>query len=229
MTVQQAMSVQGLEDLEDFMRAVSMAGVAHAYAEWTSVSRNPATVANDDLIDYLAEGGRDIRPSDKDGIDATNAYATEVLKQIDNNTKRAFFNEKHAAAIASGTKKARTVKELDVIVKSGITNGLRKGITLLAERMAERAANQKNTDGSQMDKVSKEYADKRKKDHGIDPGVVYTATGQLGDALLERRFRIHLDKKPNIVQRIRLRSAAKGRGERTKNALRSKTTRRRKK
>jgi hypothetical protein len=206
------MTLTGLADLQDFIESVAIAGATNAYAEWTSKPRTDSRLGNGDLIDYLADGGRDIRPDDKDATDATNVYATEVLRQIDRNTKNELYNAKHASAIAAGTKKARNIKELSELTKAGIVGGLRKAIGLLANRMAERAANQKNTNRSMMRRVSEAYAKRRKKDHGVSENIVYTASGQLGDALLEKRYIIHMDKKPGI-NTLRMHSfAAKRRG-----------------
>ena len=112
------MTVTGLADLQDFIQSVAIAGATNAYAEWKSKPRTDSSLGNGDLIDYLSDGGRDIRPDDKDATDATNVYATEVLRQIDRNTKNELYNVKYASAIAEGTKKARNIKAMSELTKA---------------------------------------------------------------------------------------------------------------
>lgn len=175
MAIVQPMKVTGDEELRLFIESVKAAVDTHAGAEWHGGIR-PDGLGNSELIQYLADGGRDLSPNDADATAATNAYATEVLRHIDDESKY--------------VGKDRSPEN---IARAGIMGGLRKGIMLIADRMRKRLENRVDNKGKRTP-VKDDYAKARKKKYGVNKDAIYVASGHLADAMLSRNYKIYFGK-----------------------------------
>jgi hypothetical protein len=169
------MKITGDEELRLFVEAVKAAVDTHAGAAWEGGIR-PDGLGNSKLIEYLADGGRDLSPNDEDATAATNAYATDVLRHID---------------LAS--KSTGKTANPDNIARAGIVGGLRKGITLIADRMRKRLEKGEDNKGRRTP-VKDDYAKARQKKHGVNKDAIYVATGHLADAMQSRNYKIYFGK-----------------------------------
>lgn len=176
MAIVQPMKVTGDEELRLFVEAVKAAVDTHAGAEWHGGIR-PDGLGNGELIEYLADGGRDLTPNDEDATAATNAYATEVLRHID-----------------KASKVTGKTSNPDNIARQAISGGLRKGIMLIAEIMRKRLERGVDNKGKRTP-VDEEYAKARQRKHGVNKDAIYVATGHLADAMQSRNYKIYFGKR----------------------------------
>jgi len=122
-------------------------------------SREEGSLNNADIIDYLAEGGRDITSNDEDVELAALAFVAEAEPFLQRAAQSQTPPSAGKASSVSG--KAWRAAGLVVLFK-----------------MRDRVEAGQNSDGSSKP-VSERYAEWRLKKHSIPKHVIFKATGQL--------------------------------------------------
>ncbi len=168
--------VEGLEEAEVIARMLEILSKSNSGGEWYSDARqNPKDPSNKQIIEYLAEQGRDIRANIQEQEDAAQLFANEIVRQM--------------SRVGRVTKnKVKITAEQQA--KAGIIGGIRKAMKYIAGSMSERVKSGTTNDESKAKAVTEKYAKQRKRKYGVAESVVYIATRQLATALLEGKIKI---------------------------------------
>jgi hypothetical protein len=176
-----AASVKGLNDAMTVAEMLNILDRANSGAEWTAAPRiNPKDPSNEQIIEYLAKGGRDIRANYKDMTEAAELFADEIVRHMNR---------------VNHVTKAGVKITADKQAKAGIVGGMRKAMKSIAKAMSGRVKAQKTSSGTQAPNVTEKYAKARKKKWGVNENVVYIATRQLATALLKGTIKIYYKNK----------------------------------
>jgi len=84
---------------------------------------------------------------------------------------------------------------IDQATKQAIAASLRDSAKIYQAEIARLISSQTNTDGSQMEKVTDDYAEQRKRTWSISNSVVFQASGQLLRAIKSGTYKLFYDKK----------------------------------
>jgi hypothetical protein len=76
----------------------------------------------------------------------------------------------------------------------GIVKGTKKAIEYFAKRMLGYLKGGLTNDGTKADDVGEAYAAQREREHGVNPSVVYVASGDLSDAFLNGKAKVKFSK-----------------------------------
>jgi hypothetical protein len=164
----------GLNAAEMVTRFVAICGATKAGADYVGADRDDGrTMA--EVVAYLAKGGRSLYASDADQTAGIEAFADELVRQMDRIDDRT------------------SIGDIERYAKAGIVGGLRKGSKLLAERMVHRLETQSTTSGAPASKVTTAYAKQRERKHGVAASAVYVASRQLADRLLNGAIKIRFE------------------------------------
>ena len=164
----------GLNAADMVTRFTAICGAANAGADYVGADRDDGrTMA--EVVSYLAEGGRSIYASDADQTDGMEAFADELVRQMDRIGDRT------------------SIGDIERYARAGIVGGLRKGAKLLVERMAKRVEAQRTTSGGTARPVTTAYAKRRERKHGVAQSAVYVASRQLADRLLKGTIKIRFE------------------------------------
>ena len=162
------MKALGLDRASGICRALGLIGDSFNGIELAAKMREDGKLKNGAVIDYLADGGREIRPSAEEVDVAAFAFVKvaevgleAVKKSISMDSAKLKLNPGVAA-------KARSVS----------AKAWRAAAKVAQKAMKERVQKGINRDGTR-DPVSPLYAEQRQKKYGIPPGVIFKATGQL--------------------------------------------------
>ena len=118
---EQQTSVKGLDDAKAIIETLQVLSVSESYAEFVGNPRVGDNLSNQELLQYLADGGRDLRSNNEDEAKAMLLVANEITKQM------------NVPVMVNGAYKART--ELMI---AGITGGLRKAVKYITKQMFDR-------------------------------------------------------------------------------------------
>jgi hypothetical protein len=145
-----------------------------------------------ELIDYLAgEDGRgnrdifgerkerDIRPRDQEAQKAAEIFTDELIKQL----RRA------GETVDVGTKAAPQQVTLTAQkqARRGMDKGMKDALKFIQQFMVDNVKGMKTNTGAPADKVSDRYAGRRNTLYGVSESVVYVASGQLAEALMNAK------------------------------------------
>lgn len=121
-------------------------------------ARNDTGATNGEIIDYLAEGGRDIRADQEDADKAAMAFKVQVELALN---------------------KIKDVPRGSAKVQQEAAKAWRAAGRVIKEIMRERVDQGKVQGGGDASKVSEDYAAQRLRKYGIPEDIVFKATGQL--------------------------------------------------
>jgi hypothetical protein len=173
-------NAKGLDGMQGITQALAMMEATEAGADWDGGTRtDPNGNSNQDIIEYLAAGGRDITPNEKDGNKAVELYANQVTKHLN-------LIGKTGVNTPELTKKK---------ILSGITAGLRDAAKFIASVMYKRVKSGVDNEGNRKP-VTKAYAKQRNRKHGIadNRNIIFTATLQLANALQTKNIKVRINK-----------------------------------
>jgi hypothetical protein len=147
-------------------------------------------VNNAQVVQYLADGGRDIRPTYEDKAEAAATMRTLITAKLLMMTKRgappkAWSEARKQEFIAKGRVEANKIAAL----------ALRKAGQQMHAKMLERVNNPGNYDA-----VSERYAQQRQSKYGVPTSAVFRATGQLLSNIADGHLR--LIKRKDLLSRI---------------------------
>jgi len=160
-------NAQGLDGAENITKALAMMEATEAGADWDGGDRTDK-YSNAQIVDFLADGGRDITPTKEDGNQAVKLYSNQLVKHLNR----------------VGQMGKTGVITVEKQVTSGITAGLRDAAKYIAKVMYDRVKAGKDNMGVKTP-VTKEYARQRFLKHGIadNVNIVFHATLQLANSL----------------------------------------------
>lgn len=178
---------QGLPEAVEMMALIGNLGSVYQGIELHGVNRKGEKERgnNADLKGYLAEGGRDLGPSEKDAKAAAEAYVKVVKRYLKSITQRTkpmlrLGTKAHASAV----KRQARVKKAQAKGAKGASQAearaYRKAGKLVAKLIADRMEKSEDKDG-QVKPVSQDYAAQRAIDVGMpdDTYIVFRRSGQL--------------------------------------------------
>lgn len=173
-------SVKGGAEAQAFLQMLAVCSAANASASWLAEKRTDGNASNGEILKYLADGGRDITPTDEDLGRYAKIWADEVTRQLDRRSKLA----------ATG----KTLVNVQSTARAGITGGLRKAAMAYAETLAFRAKAGIDKNGV-MKPVTEAYAAQRHRRHGVanDTSVVFKASLQLINNIITKRIKVRFD------------------------------------
>jgi hypothetical protein len=179
-----AFKAEGMQAALNTTKMTSIFEIVEAGADFLDTPRSDSEHSNSDIVDFLAEGNsrsdnpkkRDIRATEEDSQKAAEMLADELVRQLN----RAPRGESSPDVLM---KKA----------KQGLAGGLRKGALHIAGVMLDRVKTGTTNDGSPAEEVSGPYGRWRQVKYGVNPSSVFVASGQLGNALLQKRIKIRFN------------------------------------
>ena len=184
------MKADGLVEAQNMILYLQKLGAStKGIALYAESRAEDSRLTNADIINFQAEGvrtkrgtiKRDITPTEGDADAAAKVY----LKRAER-TLRTLTNKRKGLTLSG---KPRKVKGKAVGVNKGVTvqsmansaqaSGLKAAGNLIVERLRKRVLEQIDNDGTILQPVDPDYADRRFLKYGVPDESVLTATGQL--------------------------------------------------
>jgi hypothetical protein len=166
---------QGLAGAAAVTRMLGMLTAAKGHGQLDVGERTDTKHSNAEIMDFLAEGGRDIRPStNKPEIQkSAEAFTNEYVRQMN---------------LAKNTVKASEVAAKKAF-RVGMLTGLKKAMQEHVRGLKERLKTGRDNYGARKP-VTEEYAKARKSKYGWAEDVIFIATKQLGEAILHGKIKV---------------------------------------
>ncbi len=160
---------------------------------------------NADVINYLAEGGRDIRFNESERNRMTDIFTLEVRKKLAAIIKRNNRISKQLIKQKAGFKYKRPIAKpilAQKAAKLASVIGLRKAMAWGKETLTMRVMTQDTTEDGAAKEVTAKYAKQRANKYSLpdDTSLVFKASGQLIDNLSRGSIKIH--REPGFAQKI---------------------------
>lgn len=175
----------GMENAAEMMALLGNLGGTVRGCRWMAhTRRGEKRVSNNrQVVDWLADGERDIRPTEKDATDAAKKFVASVYRymQIVSKSKKRIL--KAGPELDAAVAKAQAAGKLKA--NNASAKAYRAAAMVIKQRMLDRVESGKVNTGSDADKVTKTYAKRRAKKYGIPDDVVFKATGQLVENLAD--------------------------------------------
>ncbi|MCP4640651.1 MAG: hypothetical protein GY851_09470 [bacterium] len=159
--------------------AAQMALLANLGATVKGIALHGATrkggMDSGDVIGFLAEGGRDISPTEDDSDEAAQAYLLKVEERLRMMKSKGWVtSRKGQVAIVKGA-------ELEGKRAAGGAQSiaLREAGKVMTKILRDRVTQQTTNDGNKADAVSPAYATWREYKYQVPKSTVFRATGQL--------------------------------------------------
>lgn len=200
-------NIESVAEVGAFLKSIG-AQVKGASLAAKTRAENP-NLDNNDVILYLAKGGRDIRFDSSD----EHRMIVEFKRQIDKklallirrNNRIARTLRTRMSNTAAGKKyKTKTGKILRVkrMADTAAIFGLRKAMLYGKEKMATRLVTQETTDAGAAKAVTKQYAAARARKYGVpnSTSLVFKATGQLLDNINSGTIKLH--REPGFAEKL---------------------------
>ena len=185
----------GLTGAETIAKELAVFAKAGVVAElFNNESRQPypgrkSTPSNEQIIEYLAEGGRDITPNKEDSQDIAEGIANEMVKQL----RRAGTV---IDTVGRDGARRQTTLTAERQARRALTKGFRDALDKVQGIMRRHIESMTTSDGGPADRVSQDdggkYARWRNNQFGVNEGVVYVASGQFHNAIKTARKNINI-------------------------------------
>lgn len=187
----EGMSVKGLagaqamlQDLEKITGVEGGAALFYPGGERRPNIGQKTAPTYEELLGYLAEGGRDIRPNEEDVNKMAELAMQKVSKQL------AKVGREYKDKKTGETKVVRKEKQS----LAGFVSGLNASMMEARKIMADRIKSGKTSSGT-AEKVTEAYAKRRNTLYGVNESVVYVASGQLSNAMLGAKAKVDIKSK----------------------------------
>lgn len=183
------LDVQGLAGATAIAGLMEAVQATEAGADWVGGDREEG-YSNAQVVQWLADGGRDIRANETEQAHAANLLANELVKQM-NEVGRTVTNKAGASIKITAEKQAR----------AGIVGGLRKAAKYIAAQMYGRIQSGQDNTGKRTElKIDEKlgyspYARQRKRKHRVNESVLFIASRQLGEAAQKGIIKIRFNSK----------------------------------
>jgi hypothetical protein len=184
------MKIKGLAGanamLRDISKMVGVDGGAALYypQERRSNKHQKKAPSFEQLLGYLAEDGRDIRPNDED----VKKMGEIIVEHIG----------KHLRRVGRTVDDPRTGKKIRIRKEkqslAGFVGGTRAAMMFARKRMLQRIKTG-STNRGKAATVTPNYARQRLRDYGVNESVVYVASGQLANAMSGAQVKVNIKSK----------------------------------
>ena len=159
--------------------------------EWKGKGAKPKNnPTNEEIIGYLAEGGRDITPNEAEIREAGEIMVAEYAKAFSRIGKEGERKFKDANGIMQIRK---TVVTREKGTKSGTQRGLRRAMDHFKKKMVERIKSGTDNKGAKKI-VTKRYARRRHLQYDVadDRSLIFHASLQLSNAVVKSNVKIKM-------------------------------------
>jgi hypothetical protein len=174
-----------MDDINGAKAIVAELGIlqgVNAGGEWLPNQARKVGLSNEDVLDNLALGGRNLYPNEKDAQMAGELIADELTKSL----------KKAGQTITNKRSGKTTVLKAEKLAFGGLTAGLKAALAYLADKMYQRLKSKSTSDGGAAKPVTEKYAAARHAKHGVANSVnlIYTASLDLANALIKGKTKI---------------------------------------
>lgn len=183
---QPSMKVTGLNGAQAMTMELEILTGTNSGATWLAdETRQPTFDAktaptHSEVIQYLADGGRDISPNEEDALEAGKIINDRVAKHLTATGRKT----------PDGPKKPARPPEKKAL--GGLSAGLFDAAKKQAANMTDRIESQTTSSGGTADAVTDEYAERRQRKYNVNKSVVYVASSQLANALIKGKVQLFL-------------------------------------
>lgn len=200
-------NIESVTEVGAFLKAIG-AQVKGASLAAKTRAENPS-LDNNDVILYLAKGGRDIRFNKSDEqrmiVEFKRQIDKELARLIRRNNRIARTLRTRMSKSINGKKfKTKTGKILKVkqMADTAAVFGLRKAMLYGKETMVTRIQTQETTDAGAAKAVTPQYARARARKYGVpnSTSLVFKATGQLLDNINSGTIKLH--REPGFAEKL---------------------------